>query len=178
MKSILVFYADPFFVSFNSRCCSPENSTLLPHRAASRLSKRPTAVVSNHSVLPSGHSSVVPCYEVSCYHSRLGSLIGNLFCTLLLWALLPSLCVNASEYLIKCAECWILLHRLQVSVTALLKNPSRLSSKSSNVQEQSLRSSRLPQEMQRRSLGQTHTSSWDSISSKNLLVRRICCFHH
>jgi hypothetical protein len=43
MKSILVFYADPFFVSFNSRFCSPENSTLLPCRAASRLSKRPTA---------------------------------------------------------------------------------------------------------------------------------------
>jgi hypothetical protein len=36
----------------------------------------------------------------------------NIVCTLLLWALLPSLGVNASRYLIQCAECQILLHRL------------------------------------------------------------------
>ncbi len=34
----------PFFPSFNSRFCSPENSTLIPRCAASRLSKRPTAL--------------------------------------------------------------------------------------------------------------------------------------
>ncbi len=62
----------------------------------------------------------------------------------------------------------------KVSIATLLKNPSRLSR---DVQEQSIWSSRLPQEMWRRSLGKSHTSSWDSISSNNLLVRRICCFH-
>jgi hypothetical protein len=36
----LVFYADPFFVSFNSSFCSSESSTLLPCCAASRLSKK------------------------------------------------------------------------------------------------------------------------------------------
>ncbi len=39
-----MFYADPFFVSFNSIFCSSESSTLLPCCAASRLSKRPTAL--------------------------------------------------------------------------------------------------------------------------------------
>jgi hypothetical protein len=61
----------------------------------------------------------------------------------------------------------------KVSIAKLLKNPSR---QSSHVQEQSIWSLRLPQEMQKRSLGKAHTSSWDSISSNNLLVRRICCF--
>jgi hypothetical protein len=56
----------------------------------------------------------------------------------------------------------------------LLKNQSRLSS---DVKEQSIWSSRLSQEMQRKSLGKAHISSWDSISSNNLLVRKICCFH-
>ncbi len=37
----------------------------------------------------------------------------NIVCTLLRWALLPSLGVHASRYLIKCAECQILLHRLR-----------------------------------------------------------------
>jgi hypothetical protein len=61
-KSISVFYADPFFVSFNSRFCSPENSMLLPCCAASRLSKRPTALSINSStgvrpLLPRGNSA-------------------------------------------------------------------------------------------------------------------------
>ncbi len=38
--------------------------------------------------------------EVSCYHSLLGGYIANIVCTLLLWALLPSLGVNTSRYLI------------------------------------------------------------------------------
>ncbi len=38
----MVFYANPFFLPSNSSLCSSENSTLLPCRAASRLSKRLT----------------------------------------------------------------------------------------------------------------------------------------
>jgi hypothetical protein len=39
-----VFYANPFFLPSNSNFCSSENSTLLPCCAASKLSKRLTAV--------------------------------------------------------------------------------------------------------------------------------------
>ncbi len=38
-----MFYANPFFLPSNSNFCSSENSMLLPHRAASRLSKGLTA---------------------------------------------------------------------------------------------------------------------------------------
>jgi hypothetical protein len=69
-------------------------------------------VVSNHSVLPSGQISFVPCYGSVLLSLPLGGLIANIVCTLLLWALLPSLGINASRYLTKCAECQILLHRL------------------------------------------------------------------
>ncbi len=113
--------------------------------------------------------ALVLCHvmEVSCYHSLLGSYIANIVCTLLLWALWPSLGIHASRYFIKCTECQILFCiDSKVSITTLLKNPFRLSR---DVQVQSSWSSRLPQEMQRRSLGQTHTSSWDSISSNNCL---------
>jgi hypothetical protein len=40
----LVFYANPFFLPLTSGFCSSENSMLLPCCAASRLSKRPTAL--------------------------------------------------------------------------------------------------------------------------------------
>jgi hypothetical protein len=43
IKSNLVFYANPFFLSSNSNFCFSENSTLLPCRAVPRLSKRLTA---------------------------------------------------------------------------------------------------------------------------------------
>jgi hypothetical protein len=39
-----VFYANPFFLPLNNSLCSSENSTLLPRCAASRLSKRLTAL--------------------------------------------------------------------------------------------------------------------------------------
>jgi hypothetical protein len=44
IKSILVFYTQSLFPSFNSRFCSPENSMLLLCHAASRLRKRPMAL--------------------------------------------------------------------------------------------------------------------------------------
>ncbi len=94
-----------------------------------------------------------PCYFGLCYHHKA--------------YMLPGIWLSAQNAELFCID-------FEVSVATLLKNPSRLSR---NIQEQSIWSSRLPQEMQRRSLGQTHTSSWDSISSNNLLVRRICCFH-
>ncbi len=86
----------------------------------------------------------------------------------------------------KCFQVFNWVHRVlnsfcldfKVSIVTLLKNPSRLS-------RDVLTKWRprtiylvpsLPQEMKRRSLGKTHTSSWDTSSSDNLFVRRICCF--
>ncbi len=69
-------------------------------------------MASNHSILPSGHISFVPCYGSVLLSLPLGGSIAIIVCTFLLWALLPLLCVNASRYLIKCAECQITLHIL------------------------------------------------------------------
>ncbi len=43
-----MFYADPFFISFNSRFCSSESSTLLPCCTVPRLGKWPTAPSCRH----------------------------------------------------------------------------------------------------------------------------------
>jgi hypothetical protein len=44
----------------------------------------------------------------------------NIVCTLLLWALLPSLGINASRYLIECTECQILLHTSETVLCPIL----------------------------------------------------------
>jgi hypothetical protein len=102
-----------------------------------------------------------------------GQLNRNYVCALLLWGLLL---VSASKYSVKVCR---------------MSNLSALTFKSAsqsclrilldclvNIQEQSRWSSRLPQEIQRRSSRWAHTSSWDSISSNNVIVGRTCRFHH
>jgi hypothetical protein len=66
----------------------------------------------------------------------------------------------------------------KVSIATLLKNPSRLSREvlTKWCPRTIYLVPSLPQKMYRRSLGKTHTSSWDTISSDNLFVKRICCF--
>ncbi len=96
----------------------------------------------------------------------------NYVCALLLWGLLL---VSASRYSVK-------VHRMS--------NFSALTFKSASQSclriyldcliicyEQSIWSSRLPQEMQRRSSRWAYTSSWYFISSNNVIVCRTCRFH-
>ncbi len=61
-------------------------------------------MVSNHSVLRSGHISFIPCYGSVLLSLPLGGKIASIVCTLLLWALLPSLGIHASRYSIKCTN--------------------------------------------------------------------------
>ncbi len=65
-------------------------------------------VASNHSILPSGHISFVPCYGSVLLSLPFGWLRHECCLHLLLWALWPLLGINASRYLIKCTECGIL----------------------------------------------------------------------
>jgi hypothetical protein len=109
--------------------------------------------------------------EVSCYHS--------------FWAVKSRLCLHlltlgsfTCKYLqvfsLSAQDVEFVRIDLLVSIAKLLKDPSRLSNCHS---EQSIWSSRLLQEMQRRSSRWAHTFSCDSISSNNVIVWRTCCFH-
>ncbi len=128
------------------------------------------------AIIPSRPVVTIAFYhamEVCCYHSlwavklqlclRLVTL-GSIICKL--W-LPPGNQLKCAGWRIFCIDFW-------VSIAKFLKNPSRLLV---NVQKQPIWSSRLPQEMQRRSSKWAHTSSWDSISSNNVIVWRTCRFH-
>jgi hypothetical protein len=84
----------------------------------------------------------------------------NYVYALLLWGLLL---ISASRYSDK-------VHRMAIFSTLTFKSAPQSCLRIHldylvNIHEQSIWSSRLPQEMQRRLLRWAHTSSWDSISS-------------
>ncbi len=66
----------------------------------------------------------------------------------------------------------------KVSIATSLKNPSRLSRDvlTKWCPRTIYLVPSLPQEMEMRSLGKTHTSSWDTICSDNLFVMRIVVY--
>ena len=61
-------------------------------------------VVSNHSVLPIGHDSVLPCNGSVLLSLLFGRLLRNYVCALLLWGLLL---ISTPGLQLKCAVCRI-----------------------------------------------------------------------
>ncbi len=126
------------------------------------------------AIIPSSPVVTIVFYhamEVSCYHSfwavklqlclhldTLGSIIGKCL-QVFSW--------SAQDVKFVCID-------FLVSIAKLLKDPSRLSN---CHYKKSIWSSRLLQEMQRGPSMWAHTSSWDSISSDNVIVWRTCHFH-
>jgi hypothetical protein len=63
-------------------------------------------VVSNHSVLPIGHDSILPCNGSVLLSLLFGQLLRNYVCALLLWGLLL---ISTPGLQLKCAVCQICL---------------------------------------------------------------------
>ncbi len=103
-------------------------------------------VVSNHSVLPSAHGSVLPCDGSVLLSLLLGRLNCNYVCALLLWGLLL---VSTSRHSV---EVQSVSNLSALTCKSALQSCLRIHLDClTALLEQSIWSSRLPQEVQRRS---------------------------
>ena len=102
-------------------------------------------VVSNHSDMPIGHDSVLPCNGSVLLSLLFGRLLRNYVCALLLWGLLL---ISTPGLQLKCAVCRICTLTSKSALQSCLRIHLVCLT---GLLEQSIWSPRLPQEMQRRS---------------------------